>query len=252
MNKLLGPASFVLASAALVVALWGPGRGEAPRAEEKAEPAPVVQSSPEGLERRIQALEDTTLSLSRRLMELERQPVARVTADGGPAAPALDAELEQLRAEVRGLMAGETLSTEGGREALKDAMRSVQEEMRNERTQARQEEWMQAQVRGQAQRAERVKRLVAEAKLNYSQEAELTRRLELEDSTRVSLFNELRNGTKSARDVRQTLRTLRQETDQTMKSVLSESQLASYEVMRREEQMNSRPRGPREGRAGEP
>nr|BDT33707.1 hypothetical protein MFMH1_33760 [Myxococcus sp. MH1] len=248
MNKLLGPASFVLASAALAVALWAPGRVEAPSPSQTPEPVAERPANQEALERRIQALEDTTLSLSRRLMELEKQP-GTAPAGGGTAVAA--GELEQLRNEVRGLMAGETLTTEGGREALKDAMRSVQQEMRTEQLNRRQEEWMQAQVRGQEQRQERVKRLVSEAKLNYSQEQELTRRLEQEETSRNTLFDEVRAGTKSARDIRQALRAQREETDQVMKGMLDAEQLAKYQVMRREEQMNSRPRGPREGRFGD-
>ncbi|NTX35644.1 hypothetical protein HUA78_14445 [Myxococcus sp. CA033] len=252
MNKLLGPVSFVLASAALAVALWAPGRTEAPSASERPEPVAALPASQEGLERRIQALEDTTLSLSRRLMELERRPAVAGTDGGGAAAPALTAELDQLRAEVRGLMTGETLSTEGGREALKDAMRSVQEEMRTEQFRSRQEEWMQAQVRSTAQRTERIKRLVSEAKLNYSQEQELTRRLEAEETTRNTLFEEVRTGAKNPREIRQAMRTQREETDQAMTALLDEGQRAKYDVMRREEQMNSRPRGNREGRSQDP
>ncbi|SEU33611.1 hypothetical protein SAMN05443572_109326 [Myxococcus fulvus] len=250
MNKLLGPASFVLASAALAVALWAPGRVEAPSLSQTPEPVAERPANQEALERRIQALEDTTLSLSRRLMELEKQPGTGAAPAGGGTTVAAG-ELEQLRNEVRGLMAGETLTTEGGREALKDAMRSVQQEMRNEQLNRRQEEWMQAQARGQEQRQERVKRLVSEAKLNYSQEQELTRRLEQEETSRNTLFDEVRAGTKSARDIRQALRTQREETDQVMKGMLDADQLSKYQVMRREEQMNSRPRGPREGRFGD-
>ncbi|RKH89253.1 hypothetical protein D7Y04_43500, partial [Corallococcus sp. AB038B] len=129
-------------------------------------------------------------------------------------------------------MTGETLSTEGGREALKDAMRSVQEEMRTEQFRSRQEEWMQAQVRSTAQRTERIKRLVSEAKLNYSQEQELTRRLEAEETTRNTLFEEVRTGAKNPREIRQAMRTQREETDQAMTALLDEGQRAKYDVMR--------------------
>ncbi|MCP3101856.1 hypothetical protein LZ198_23545 [Myxococcus sp. K15C18031901] len=254
MNKLLGPAAFVLASAALAVSFWGPGRAEAPSPTERPEPVAAAPASLEGVERRIQALEDTTLSLSRRLMELEKRPGGG-GGDSGGAPPALAAEVQQLREEVRGLVVGETLGSAGGREALKDAMRSVQDEMRSEQFQARQEEWMQGQARAQAQRAERVKKFVSEAKLSYSQEAELTRRLEAEETSRNTLFEQMRTGSKDPREMRQTLRTQRQETDQAIKSVLDESQQAKYDEMRREEMRGGgggRPRGPREGGPGGP
>jgi len=252
MNKLLGPAAFVLASAALAVSFWGPGRAEAPSPTERPEPVAAAPANLEGVERRLQALEDTTLSLSRRLMELEKRPGGGGVEAAGGAPPTLAAEVQQLREEVRGLMVGETLGSAGGREVLKDAMRSVQEEMRSEQFQARQEEWMQAQVRSQAQRAERVKKFVTEAKLSYSQEAELTRRMEAEETSRNALFEQVRAGTKDPREMRQALRAQRQETDQAMKAILDEDQQAKYQEMRRDEQRGGRPRGPREGGPGGP
>jgi polyhydroxyalkanoate synthesis regulator phasin len=149
MNKLLGIASLALASAALAVALWSPRQDGAPAPVQQEAPAAASPADVEDLERRVRALEDTALGLSRRLMALEGRPV--VSADGGVvAAPAaLTAELEQLRAEVRGLVAGEALHSEGGRTWLKDMVRSVQE-MRNEQRQARQQEWQQAQAQAQS------------------------------------------------------------------------------------------------------
>ncbi|MCP3141053.1 hypothetical protein [Pyxidicoccus xibeiensis] len=254
MNKLLGIASLVLASSALAVALWG-GRGEpvSPSPSGQEPSAAIAPADVEDLERRVKALEDTTLGLSRRLMELERRPV--VTADGGmvAAAPgALTAELEQLRAEVRGLVAGEALNSEGGREYLKQAVRAAQEEMRTEQRQERQQEWVQAQTEARTQRTERVRQFVSEARLNYNQEQTLTRRLEAEDAKRQALMEEVRAGTKNPRDVRQELRAERQKTDEEMNALLDEAQRAQYQELRREERRDERPRGQRGERAGTP
>lgn len=243
MNKLLGIASLTLASAALAVALWGPRQDGAPASAAQEAPAAASPTGVEELERRVRALEDTALGLSRRLMALEQRPV--VSADGGVvAAPtALTAEVEQLRAEVRGLIAGEALNSEGGRTYLKDMVRTVQEEMRNEQRQARQQEWQQAQTQAQAQRGERVRQFISDARLNYNQEQALTRRLEAEDAKRQALLQEVGAGTRNPRDMRQALRAERQQTDEEMRSLLDEGQRAKYEEMRRDEWREERPRG---------
>lgn len=243
MNRFLGFASLGTALLALGVALWGP--------REAAAPAPVTESataaaSPEdvrALAKRVQALEDNTLSLSRRLMAVEAGSGGAPTGGAVATAPALAAEVEQLRTEVRGLIAGEALNSQGGREYLKEAVRSAQEEMRAEMRQARQQEWVQAQAQAQEQRSERVRQFISDARLNYSQEQALTSRLQTEDSKRQALMEEVRAGSKSQRDIRQELRTLRTETDQEMAKVLSADQQVKYEEMRREERRDGRPGG---------
>jgi hypothetical protein len=251
MNRLLGIASVVLASAALAVALMGRGEPATPASSPEDAPATAVSSADvEDLERRVRALEDTALGLSRRLMALEQRPV--VSADGGVvAAPAaLTAELEQLRAEVRGMVAGEALNSEGGRAWLKDTVRAVQDEMRSEQREARQQEWAQAQLQAQSQRAERLRQFVSDAKLNYNQEQTLTRRMQAEDAKRQALMAEVQAGTKNPRDIRQELRAERQQTDQEMNALLDEAQQAKYLEMRREENRGGGMRGQR-GERGE-
>ncbi|MFY0564018.1 hypothetical protein ACN28E_09230 [Archangium lansingense] len=198
----------------------------------------------EALERRVESLEQTSLSLSKRLMLLEQRPM--VASDGGvvAAVPAsLAADVEQLRSEVRGMIAGEALNSQGGRDYLKDAVRSVQEEMRTEQRELRQQQMLQAQAQSQAGRAERLRQFASDAKLNYTQEQELSRRMQSEDTQRQALFDAVRSGAKSPRDARQEVRQLRQQTDKEMAAVLDESQQAQYQEMRREERREERPRG---------
>ncbi|OJT24859.1 hypothetical protein BO221_10655 [Archangium sp. Cb G35] len=247
MNRFLGPASLGLSVLALAIALFG-GRGEPaapPPASEPASDADTFASLElEALERRVESLEQTSLSLSKRLMLLEQRPV--VASDGGvvAAVPAsLSAEVEQLRSEVRGMIAGEALNSQGGRDYLKDAVRSVQEEMRTEQRELRQQQMIQAQAQAQAGRTERLRQFASDAKLSYGQEQELTRRMQTEETQRQALFDSVRDGSKSFRDARQELRQLRQQTDKEMASVLDESQRAQYEQMRREERREERPRG---------
>ena len=251
MNRLLGPASLGLSLLALTLALWRPGAPESSDA-----PPPTKASttlSPEELKalaRRVQALEDNTLSLSRRLMLLEQRPVS---SDGGAVAPApaaLAAEVEQLRMEVRGMVAGEALHSQGGREYLKDMVRSVQDEMRTEQRQERMAQFQQAQTQAQAEQAERWRQFASEARLSYAQEQALQQRLETENTRRQALFDEVRAGTRNPRDVRQELRALRAQTDEAMHAVLDETQRAKYDELRREERQQERPGRNRERQAG--
>ena len=240
MNRFLGPASLGLSVLALVIALLG-SRGEPvpPPAHEPAADA-FTSLELEAIERRVESLEQTSLSLSKRLMLLEQRPMAASDGGGVALAPAsLAAEVEQLRSEVRGMIAGEALQSQGGRDYLKEAVRSVQEEMRTEQREQRQQQRLQAQEQAQAGRAERLRQFVSDAKLSYSQEQELTRRMQGEDAQRQALFDAVRAGTKSPRDARQEVRQLRQRTDKELAAVLDESQRMQYEEMRREE----RPRG---------
>ncbi len=252
MNRFLGPASLGVSVLALAIALFG-ARGEPVAPPAPAEPASDAFTSLEleAIERRVESLEQTSLSLSKRLMLLEQRPM--VASDGGVAAvPAsLAAEVEQLRSEVRGMVAGEALNSQGGRDYLKDAVRSVQEEMRTEQRELRQQQMLQAQAQAQAGRAERLRQFVSEAKLNYTQEQELTRRMQNEDTKRQALFDAVQAGSKSFREARQEVRQLRQQTDQEMAALLDESQRAQYEQMRREERREERPRGGGRGQGGD-
>ncbi len=254
MNRFLGPASLGLSILALVIALWGPRGEEVPPAPVTEQPdESFVSLELEALERRVESLEQSSLSLSKRLMLLEQRRVAASDGGGVIEAPAaLAAEVEQLRSEVRGLMAGEALNSEGGREYLKGMVRSVQSEMRTEQRERWQQQMLQAQVQVQAERGERLRRFASEAGLSYGQEQELMRRMNGEDTQRQALFEAMQAGSKSFRDVRQETRGLREQTDTEMKSLLDESQWVKYEEMRREERREMRPRGGGRQGGGQP
>jgi hypothetical protein len=239
MNRLLGFASLSLSVVALAVSFWGPRETAAPTPSSERPAAASSSQDVRALEQRVKALEETAQLLSRRMLAYEQRPVA--AGDGGAvAAPvALAAEVEQLKAEVRAMVAGEALHSEGGREYLKEMVRTAQEEVRAEQRQERQQQWVQAQAQAQQARGERWRQFVSEAGLNYTQEQELTRRLEAEETRRQALMEEVRTGVKSPRDVRQEMRALRTQTDEEMKQLLSAEQQAKYTELRREE----RPRG---------
>jgi hypothetical protein len=238
MNRLLPVAALLLSLAALAVALLG---GEPPP------PPPTVaqevavgptRAQFEAWVRRVEALEVTTLSLARRAAALERGaglPVAAGTAGGGAPAPeaaALAAQVEQLKAEVQGLIVGETLNSPSGREQLKAAVQAAQADLVRERFEARQQQA--ARVR-----QERLQRFVREARLSGSQERELTQLLDAEaERTRA-----LREQGLEGRERREALRTLRSETDAAAARVLDAGQRTAYEQLRREERPDGRPRG---------
>jgi polyhydroxyalkanoate synthesis regulator phasin len=251
MNRFLGFSSLGLAALALAVALWGSQEVtvSVPPTE-----APGSDSSQEvqALERRVKTLEETVVHLSSRLMALERRPAA--AQDGGAVAVAppmgLAQEVEQLRAEVRGMVAGEALHSEGGREYLKEVMRSIEEEQRTAQRQERQQQWVQAQTQALAERTQRWRQFASEARLDYSQEQQLMRRLEGEEARRKALMDEVSAGGKSPRDVRRELRTLSNQTDEEMQKLLSQEQYAQYRELRREDRGPQR-QGGQGGRGAE-
>lgn len=252
MNRLLGFVSLGIAVLAMGVALTN--------SHEEAVSAPAAEAPPsispqelKALEKRIKALEDNAVHLSSRLMALERRPASSeggggTVADLPPAA--LAQEVEQLRTEVRSMMAGEALNSPGGREYLKEMVRSVQDEMRTAQREERQQQWIQAQAQARPNPSERVRQFVTEAGLNYSQEQELTRRLEGEETQRQALLAEVSAGRKSPQDMRRELRTLRSETDQQMQKLLSEEQRVKYQELRREDRGGTRGGGRGGGRPG--
>lgn len=244
MNRFLGLSSLGVSLLALGVALWGP-QGE-PTAAPSA-PTPSATAAPEvrALQQRVQALEDTATSLSRRLMVLEQQRPGAVPDGSGAAPGSLAAEVEQLRSEVRGLTGGQSLQSEAGRQYFKDMMRSVQEEMH---TDQRQQRAAQFQARVQAQQAERVRQFVSSARLSSNQEQELNRRLQGEETQRQAVMDALHSGEKSPQDVRQELRQLRDQTDKDVKAMLDDSQRAQYDELRRQDLHSAR--GPGGGPGG--
>jgi Spy/CpxP family protein refolding chaperone len=245
MNRILGFVSLGLAVLALGVSLSS--SREAPAAPPPTEhPVATASQDVQSLEKRVKALEDTVVLLSSRVMVLERQPGAPGGSTGGAAGTppvVLAQEVEQLKTEVRSLIAGEALNSQGGREYLKEAVRSVQDEMRTAQRQEREQQWVQAQTQAQTERSERIRKFVTEAGLNYSQEQELTRRLQEEETRRQALLEEVRAGSKAPRDIRQETRTLRTQTDEAMQQVLTPEQKAKYDELRREDRGSPRQGG---------
>lgn len=244
MNRLLPWCALALSALALGASFRGRGdaREDAPAPSELRDPAPRADA--DELERRVADLEATAQSLSRRLMALERRGTeggAAPAAVGGEAPAALAQQVQQLRAEVQGLVVGEAMHTPEGRAQLKEVVRSVQEELVADRVSARQS------ARAEA-RKERLARFVTEARLTASQERDLTALLETEEQRRQALIEAMRRDQRPPRDARQALRALREETDAAATRLLDEQQRGLYQELRREEGQGGRGGGrPRPG-----
>ena len=80
--------------------------------------------------------------------------------------------------------------------------------------------------------------------MSSSQEQELTRRLQGEETQRQTLLESARSSDKSPQEVRQQLRQLREQTDTEVKAMLDESQRAQYDELRRQDVHPARGAGP--------
>lgn len=248
MNRALIIAAFAMGTLSLVVSLF-------PREI----PAPVSQSATvsaqvsdelELMDRRIAALEDANHDLYDRLQRLQRASTAVLSAgDGGSAVDvsgansALALELEQLRGEVRGLVAGEALNSEGGKTYLKEQLREV---MADEQR-ARMERFANRPELDPVAQREVWKKFVTDAKLNYAQEQTMMKALEAETEKRKALRDAATAAGKSFDEVFREQRELRRETDHTVKAELDATQQKQYDEMRRSQ---NRGGGPGFGQGG--
>jgi hypothetical protein len=229
MSRLIPLLALVLSVAALAAALLRP----APTAEVAVErPAPHAEDELAALDRRIELLEETAQHLEQRVSELSRKPVYPA-GDSGTVPPGIALEVAQLRSEVQGMIAGEALQSEGGKAYLRDAVRGVQEELANEERKVRAERFAAQQEKAQTEQKERWKKFVTDARLDYTQEQSLNRLLEAEATSRRTVMDQVRTGTKSFGDVRTELRASREQTDKEMKASLSAEQFQKYTEQRR-------------------
>ena len=242
MNKILSIAALVLSVSALSLTLFAPR--ETTRATEAASPSDTADGRSadlQELELRIGALEDKAQGLSIRIRDLERRPATAQQAgpNGVPVADgstdALSAEVARLRSDIQDIVAGEALSSEGGRGALKEAVRSVQDELATEQRQQRMQRWAQAASDAQQDRIDHWKQFVSDQHLSYAQEQELMKRMNDENAKLQAAMQAMQNGDGSPREAFRDLRQVRRDNDQAMKQLLSDDQFASYKEARRED-----------------
>lgn len=237
MRQLIPIVALALSASALAVAfLRSPEPTESPAAAAPQAGTSDDLGTVEELEERIRYLEGANDQLARRITYLERRP-AVMALDGGavPVPEAVASEVAELRAEVRSMIAGEALHSEGGKQYLREAVREVQQQLEEERRVQRMERVAQREEAAAGERAERWKRFASEAQLDWNQEQELTRRMALEEERRRALMEALRSGSGDPRSMRQEMRALRQETDAAMQQTLSAEQFQQYQQTRRED-----------------
>lgn len=239
----------VAVSALGIVALAEPSQPPAAATEERRAPSEDAASWEE-LEERIAALERSSTALSARLRALENRQGGPMDASVGQAPPALAQEVAQLRAQVRDLSSGLVLESESGRSAMKELVRGVQDELSVERQAAWQKRMTEFREQARAEASQQWKDFAKEKGLSYDQERQLQERLGIEESRREALMAQLQAGTQDPRAMRRELRTLRSETDEQMKGLLSETQFARYQEIRQEDRpgFGGRPGGGRSER----
>ncbi len=228
MSRVLPIVGICLSLVALAFALVPRGEVAPPVTWEPDAPA-FADEDVDFLKRRIELLEDDNRLLWDRVVKLERKP-AVVTADGAPApAASLNAEVEKLRAELRSVMAGEVLSDEAGRGAIKEMMREVQADQQRERMVQLEER----RVQQQQQQQQRWADFKQSAGLSYAAEQKLTERLATEESERTKKMEQLRLGQATWQEVSDYLRTQRRETDEAVTSLMNDEQKQQYQQVRR-------------------
>ncbi len=244
MNRALLIACFALSTIALALSL-------VPRDPPPPPPAATGGVSADDLdilERRIEMLENDNHELWAKVQQLQRAAAGAGVAvalpsDAGGVPAAMQAEVAKLRDEVHGMIAGEALNSDSGKQWLRERMRELEQEDRRSRME---QQLQRAAAREQEQKAQ-WKKFVADAKLNYTQEQSLMKALDAESARRQALMDEVKAGTKDFREVMQQTRELRRETDKAVKGSLDEAQQKQYEELRREQ---NRPRGWGDGERG--
>lgn len=228
MTRAIPLASLVLAATAVVLALV-PRDAPTPPVAHEERPSPRQDDDLEALKRKVDLIEDDQRAMWSRVLVLEQRAQGLVAAGGDagvPAgAPALVAEVAQLKQELRSVMQGEVLSDPAGRSAMKDVVREVEADLARERLARRQERQQQRAAEQQA----KWKRFAADAKLTFQQEQTLNQRLAAEDAARKALFE---RGTPPEREDFRALREQRRETDQLMLPMLDEEQQRQYRELR--------------------
>ncbi len=241
MNRLVPYAALILAVAAFALAVHA---GSSQDVQPSGGPAVDMRdlATVRVLEERTAALEKELARLGERTAALERRtggvPSNAPVATPSPAEPS-SAPAEQPSART----ANEVLSSPVAREELKDAVRSVQDEMREEGRRAFVQQMVENMGRGGPERLQKWKQFAADMKLNYSQEQSLMQAMEAEEALRKGMSEAVASGAKNPREAQRELRQKREETDETVRKTLDPSQAAKYETMRREERRIPRGQG---------
>ncbi|MFA6034932.1 MAG: hypothetical protein WC889_18675 [Myxococcota bacterium] len=247
MGKWLGILSVVISCAAVALVITNRGverKGPAEMAREDKTETPAERGAQDrdsaDLRGRVASLELTVSNLMRRISALEKAPAQRA-GEPGSAAEQDQKQVAQLRSEVDALLAGEALSSEAGRKRFKEMVRTVQDEVFQERGKERFNAF-------EKDRNDRLKKFADDAKLSNTQEQQVKTILDSESQQRRALMEQMRSGQGQAQgqvDIRTTMRNLRESTDQAAKGILSQEQFTQYQQMRQEER-----RGPWGGPPG--
>jgi hypothetical protein len=241
MNRLVPYAALILALAAFALAAHS---GSGPDVQPSSAPAVDMRDLAT-----IRVLEERTAALERELARVSERTAALERRNGGAtptavAAPTPVAVAPPVPSEARPVP--QPLGTPQAREDLKEAVRSVQDEMREEGRRSFMKQMSANLAEGSTERLERWKQFASEMKLNYGQEQALTQAMASEEALRKAISEAVGSGEKNPREAQRELRQKRQETDEAVQKSLDDAQRARYEALRREERRENR--GPGGGR----
>jgi hypothetical protein len=185
--------------------------------------APATELDDDGgaLARGKGSLEDRVARLEREVVALRGQLAmrGRVAVSGSGAAPGSIADDPVLEGEVRGIY-----------EQEREREREQQQEIRRERA--------------EEMRIASLDELVQAASLNDEQRESIDGLWTTESDKMLPLFESMRGGDRSFTDIREQVRTIRKETDDAARALLSDAQFESYEELRPRGGRGGRDRGP--------
>ncbi len=197
---------------------------------------PEVESSAE-LAARVSELEQELQGLRTELQVLRRDPArdsvqARTTSAGTASGRGRAGGLDLLP----GNQSAEIEVIEGDDPALRARLADA---VRDELALEREERWERRKARRAERRERRLQSLAAEANLSDEQLAALSELLADEADQIGTLFHEARQDG-SFDEVRETARTIREESDSAVEGLLDSSQIESYSAMREEQRARFR------------
>lgn len=214
----------------LCVAIFALAFALVPREAPPPPPSGVSEALVASLQLRVERLELENVQLWERLADFERGGPVRAPSSGTPpvvaGAPVAAAPTVPL----------EPQTDEERREALKDAVRAVEDERRRERQAQRVAEFTERSQRDRT----RWRDFATAARLTWEQEQELYRRLDAEDAARKAIVERRGDANFSPRSAVRELLGTRQETDKAMAGLLDENQRNQFKALRDEERREER------------
>jgi hypothetical protein len=230
-NRSLNILAMALSSAALLVTLvWKPHyQGERSASlETESHGGRLQRGEAVGIygsdDDRLHALQQTVADLARRMAMIEDD---RDRSIDESVACVQKHEFEALRRDVDALRAM-TLDTKDSRQGLKELVRSLHDEVLAEQMNV-------SMVNDKREHDQRIRDFVDHARLSPTQAESFVELLQEEDRQHSSLLANLRSGALSREDMDAAVQSMRSQTENNLKRILSSDQYSQYQKMRQDE-----------------